>query len=123
VAKGKKKDEIKHKRAMSITVRISKNLDGELEKWALELGRTKNMIIERCIGICIDEFRILNIVGAVDVALGIIKIEDKIKKIFNERKIMENWKKRFDEAKAKGNEMFSIEIKEFSKSKVPLQKN
>lgn len=101
-SKEKKGVETKNQRSITISVRISKEENEELDKWAIELGKTKNRIIESLIRFRIDELMMAKHFGLLDVSIGTVKLENKIIKI---------WKKRFKNAQEISNEMFKFEVR------------
>lgn len=101
-SKEKKAAEMKNQRAMTISVRISKEASEELDKWAVELGKTKNRIIESLIRFRIDEYTMAKNFGLLDVSIGLSKLENKIIRI---------WEQRFKKAQQISNEMFKFEVR------------
>jgi len=101
-SKEKKGAEGKNQRSITISVRIGKEENEALDKWAIELGKTKNRIIESLIRFRIDELIMAKHVGLLDVSIGLVKLENKIIKI---------WEKRFKKAQQISNEMFKFEVK------------
>lgn len=101
-SKEKKGAEGKNQRSITISVRIGKEENEALDKWAIELGKTKNRIIESLIRFRIDELIMAKHVGLLDVSIGLAKLENKIIKI---------WEKRFKKAQQISNEMFKFEVK------------
>jgi predicted DNA-binding protein len=101
-SKEKKGAEGKNQRSITISVRIGKEENEALDKWAIELGKTKNRIIESLIRFRIDELIMVKHVGLLDVSIGLVKLENKIIKI---------WEKRFKKAQQISNEMFKFEVK------------
>lgn len=105
-------DKVKHERAMSISVRISKELNEELDKWALEFERTKSNLIESCIGLTIDHFKALDVGPMVEIGVSFAKLVDAIKEgIMDKKKLIKTWKERSKRAREISNEMFDIGVK------------
>lgn len=107
---GKIKEEAKSNRAVSVTIRVPKDFNDELDKWAIETKRTKNKLIESCIESSLEQFKFFQATGIFTITMGMIKIENNVKELW-EKKIKKKWNDRFKKAKNIGEEMFDIDIK------------
>lgn len=108
--KKEKEETEKYKRSMAISIRIGKELDEELDKWSVELGKTKNSMIVICLSTGLDDFKLLKNIGVFNMAIGLVKFEDSVKELFNEARIKEIWSKRFKKAGSISNKMLNINL-------------
>jgi predicted transcriptional regulator len=104
----KKKEKSHNKRLMGISLRIDKKLDRDVDKLAKELGKTKSSMIVSCINIGLEDFQALKRMGMLNMLVGLVKIEERIKELFNEEKIRELWNNRFKEAGQISKEMLNV---------------
>ncbi len=104
-----KEDEIKSNRAVNVTVRVSKDFNDEIDKWAIETKRTRNKLIESCIESSLEAFNFFQATGIFTISMGMIKIENNFQEVW-EKKIKKKWNDRFKKAKNIGKEMFDIDI-------------
>ncbi len=105
-------DKVRHERAMAISVRISKELNGELDQWAIELERTKSSLIESCIGLTVDNFKALDAGSMIEIGVSFVMLVDGIKEsITDKQKLIKKWKERSKRAREISNDMFDIGVK------------
>ncbi|MGD1151914.1 MAG: hypothetical protein ABR911_03420 [Syntrophales bacterium] len=108
-----KKDEEgtdKPNRAMSISIRVGKELSGELDQWAIDLGMTKNSMIVWCIKNALLDFQALKDFHVFNLSLGLVRLEDWVKKVFSEARLKKLWRERFKKAGSISKKMFNINL-------------
>ncbi len=98
-------DNIEHWRAMTISIRMDRELNEELDKWAKDFGRTKSSLIESCLGMTIENYKD----DAAQSGANLLKFIDKINEnILNTKKLLRKWKERSKRAQEISNEMFNL---------------
>ena len=101
----------KEPRPVSVTIRIRKELNEEIDKYVSELQVTKNMFIEYCIEMALENLQFMQDIGIFNALVGIVRLEKEMKEIWD-NKINEGWIKRFKEAKVISENMFDVVLKE-----------
>ena len=103
----KRVDNIERSRAMTISIRMERELNEELDTWAKDFGRTKSSLIESCLGLTIENYKD----DPKQSKVNLLKLIDTIREnIHNTKKLLEKWKKRSKVAKEISNEIFNLAI-------------
>lgn len=102
-----KKEGKREPRQVNIAIRITKELNEEIDKYVSEIEVTRNQLIERCIDMALENFQFMQDIGIFKPTLAMVKLEEEIKELWDNR-IKEVWDKRFEEAKNIGDNVFVL---------------